>query len=496
MVSLIRQILGVEAAIRDLFARPVLVDFARSLEGATPSRLPAITRAARGERLPLSFAQQRLWFLAQMEGVSEAYHVPFGVRLKGKLDRGALRGALDRVVARHEALRTTFITVEGEAVQRILSAEESRFDLLEHDLRNCIDVRNELKGLIAQEVSTPFDLEAGPLIRGRLIRQAEDEHTLLITMHHIVSDGWSMGVLIRELSVLYGAFVRGEADPLPELSLQYADYAVWQRKWIEGDILRQQGEYWKRALADAPAVLEIAGDHARPGQQDYAGGWEDLVVDEELTAGLKELSKRQGTTLYMTMLAGWGALLGRLSGQQDVVIGTPVANRGRMEIEGLIGFFVNTLALSLDLSGSLRVGELLQQAKEQALAGQQHQDIPFEQVGEILRPVRSLSHSPIFQVMLAWQNAPEGRFELPGLEVKPLESAPRVMAKFDLTLSLREAGNRIVGGLEYATGLFEGTTIERYLGYYCRLLEGMVGDDEQEVDGLEVLSEVERRRVG
>ncbi len=304
-----------------------------------------------------------------------------------------------------------------------------------------------------------------------------------------------MGVLIRELSVLYGALVKGEGDPLPELSLQYADYAVWQRKWIEGEILKQQGEYWKKTLAGAPAVLEIPGDHARPGQQDHAGAVVELVLDEELTAGLREMSKRHGTTLYMTMLAGWGALLGRLSGQQDVVIGTPVANRGRVEIEGLIGFFVNTLALRLELSGSLTVGELLRQAREQALAAQQHQDIPFEQVVELIRPVRSLSHSPIFQVMLAWQNTPEGRLELPGLEVKPMESAPRVMAKFDLTLSLREAGKHIVGGLEYATALFERRTMERYLGYFRSLLKGMVADDAQEVDGLLLMAEEERRRV-
>ena len=303
MVSHVRQILGVEAAISDLFARPVLVDFARSLAGAAPSRLPAITRAEGGERLPLSFAQQRLWFLAQMEGVSEAYHMSFGLRLQGALDRGALRGALERVVARHEALRTVFVMVDGEAVQRIHAVEESGFHLLEHDLSQGNDGGSELQGLMAQEAGARFDLEAGPLIRGRLIRQGEEEHTLLITMHHIVSDGWSMGVLIRELSVLYGAWVRGEADPLPELSLQYADYAVWQRKWMEGDILRQQGEYWKTVLAGAPAVLEIPGDHARPAQQDHAGAVVELVLEEELTAGLKELSKRQGTTLYMTSVS-------------------------------------------------------------------------------------------------------------------------------------------------------------------------------------------------
>ena len=367
VVSRIAPDLGVEVAIKDLFGRPVLTDFARSLESAVPSRLPLITRAERGGDLPLSFAQQRLWFLAQMEGVSEAYHVPFGMRLKGDLKRGALRQALDRIVERHEVLRTTLVVVDGEPEQRIAS-EESFFHLVEHDLREAGDVQGELERLVAEEARTRFDLEAGPLIRGRLIREGEDEHMLLITMHHIVSDGWSMGVLFKELSALYGAFERGEGDPLPELEIQYADYAVWQRKWMEGEILQRQAEYWKATLAGAPAVLELPTDHARPAQQDHRGAVVELVLEEQLTAGLKELSRRHGTTLYMTLLAGWAALLARLSGQQDVVIGTPVANRGRAEIEGLIGFFVNTLALRLDLSGSPRVEELLQQARRQALA--------------------------------------------------------------------------------------------------------------------------------
>src|SRR5882762_9017944 len=428
----------------------------RSKENVTPTRvsnlrgktvyLSPIVGVDRGERLSVSFAQQRLWFLAQMEGGSEAYHIPFGLHVRGELNRAALRRALERIVARHEALRTTFASVDGEAVQWIASTEDSHFHLVEHDLRRESDVQGELNRLAGEEARTSFDLEAGPLIRGRLIRQAEDEHALLITMHHIVSDGWSMGVMSNELSALYGAFLRGEEDPLAKLEVQYADYAMWQRKWMEGDLLQEQAEYWKTALAGAPALLEVPGDHARPAEQDYAGGFLGLELDTKLTFGLKELSRRHGATLYMTLLAGWAALLGRLSGQEDVVIGTPVANRGRSEIEGLIGFFVNTLAMRLDLAGSPTVGELLERVKEQALGAQEHQDIPFEQVVEILRPVRSLSHSPIFQVMFVWQNAPGGKLELPGLEIKPLESGGYQGAKFDLTLTLGEAGERIVGG--------------------------------------------------
>src|ERR1700728_3798001 len=447
------------------------------------------------ERLPLSFAQQRLWFLAQMEGVSEAYHIPFGLRLKGDLDRAALRRALNRVVVGHEALRTTFVFVDEEPGQPIAAAEASGFLLVEHDLREHSDAEEELERLMELENGASFDLETGPLIRGRLIRLCEDEHVLLITMHHIVSDGWSMGVLGNELSVLYSAFRRGEEDPLPELEIQYADYAVWQREWIEGEILQEQAAYWKTALAGASALLELPTDHARPSQQSFAGAFAGLVLDKELTAGLKELSHRHGTTLYMTLLAAWAALLASLSGQQDVVIGTPTANRGRAEVENLIGFFVNTLAVRLDLSGSPTVSELFQRAKTQALAAQQHQDIPFEQVVEILQPVRSLAHSPLFQVMFAWQNNEEGTLELPGLELLALRSSPQRVAKFDLTLSLAEAGNTIVGGIEYATALFEPATIERYLGYLRNLLEAMVADDTRIIERLPILPEAERGRV-
>ena len=320
--------------------------------------------------MPLSFAQQRLWFLSQMEGVSEAYHVPYGVRICGKLDRFALRGALDRIVARHEALRTTFALVNGEPEQRIAPVTEAGFALLEQEAAG-----EELEAIIAAEAREPFDLEKGPLIRGRLVRESEEQHVLLLTMHHIVSDGWSMGVLLRELSALYRALREGEADGLPEMGVQYADYAVWQREWMQGEVLQRQGEYWKKTLAGVPELLEVPGDHTRPAEVDYAGSFVPVVLDEELSGKLKGLGRRQGATLFMTLLSGWAALLGRLSGQSDVAIGTPVANRGRGEIENLIGFFVNTLVMRVDLSGMPTVAELVKQVRRQALEGQQNQDI-------------------------------------------------------------------------------------------------------------------------
>ncbi len=495
VIARVREALKVEVGIRDLFAHSVLRDFASGLAVAAPAELPPINRANRGKRIPLSLAQQRLWFLAQMEGVREAYHIRTGLYLKGKLNRAALRWALDRIVERHEALRTTFAFVDGEPVQQIAPAEESRFHLTELDLRHHTDTKEELKRVATEESGVAFNLEAGPLIRGQLIRQSEVEYVLQLTMHHIISDGWSMGLLVNELSALYGAYVKHEADPLPDLKLQYADYAIWQRTWMEGDVLRKQAEYWEKTLTGAPEVLQLPTDHVRPEQQSYSGTVANLALDEELTEGLRGLSRKHRTTLYMTLLAGWAALLARLSGQDDVVIGTPVANRNRVEIEGLIGFFVNTLALRLAVSGTATVGELLERVKGQVLSAQEHEEIPFEQVVEIVRPPRSLAHNPVFQVMFVWQNAPKGTLKLPGLQVSPFTAVPHDISKFDLMLLLGEDGNRIVGWMEYATALYKTATIKRYLGYFRTLLGAMVADDSQKLDRLPMLPQAERRQL-
>jgi len=505
MITRLREALGLDVELGDIFEHPCLSDFAGKIAHGRRAQLPPITKADRTQPLPLSYAQQRLWFLAQMEGVSEVYHMPFGVRLAGKLDRHALGRALDRIVQRHEALQTTFVVVDGEPVQRIAAAEDSHFllrdhdlhsyDLRPHDLRQQADSEPGLRQIYEEEAHASFDLEAGPLIRGRLVRQGEEQYALLITMHHIISDGWSVGVLLNELSILYRAFVRGEADPLPELAVQYPDYAVWQRHWMQGEVLEQQAEYWKTTLAGAPALLELPADHPRPADQEYAGAWYDVVLDEKLTAGLKELSKQHGATLYMTLVAGWAALMGRLSGQQDILIGSPVANRRQGDLEGLIGFFINTLVLRTDLSNRPDVGELLERVKTQALGAQQHQDIPFEQVVEAVQPERSLAHSPLFQVMFAWQNAPRGELDLVGLTTMGLEMASHRVARFDLTVSLWELGERIAGGVEYSTALYEKATIERYMGYWRRMLEGMVAGSGQIVNCLELLSEGERNQL-
>ncbi|HEU0055101.1 MAG TPA: condensation domain-containing protein, partial [Longimicrobium sp.] len=450
--SRVRQVLGLDVVLGELFTTRVLADFARVLEEAARSELPPIEPAAREGRVPLSFAQQRLWFLEQLGGLGGAYHIPNRMWLRGELDRAALARALDRLVARHEALRTTFAPVEGGAEQRIAPADVG-FRLEEHDLSGEVNAPAELGRMLAEEERAPFDLERGPLIRGLLVRLARDAHLLHVTMHHIVADGWSMDVFTRELSTLYAAFRRGEPDPLPPLPVQYADYAIWQRRWVEGAVLQAQAEYWSETLAGAPELLELPTDRPRPAKQDHAGVLMAVALDEALTDGLKALGQRHGTTLFMTVLAGWAAVLGRLSGQHDVVVGTPTANRGRMEIEGLIGFFVNTLAVRVDLAGSPTVAEVLARVKERALGAQANQDIPFEQVVELVHPARSMAHTPLFQVMFGWHNAPGEGLELPGLTVglpgsaesadsADSDPATEVAAKFDLSLALAERDGR------------------------------------------------------
>ena len=491
VLSRLRRELRVEVSVTQVFAHPVLRDLASVIAEATQSALPAIPPVERHASLALSFAQQRLWFLAQMEGSN--YPIPLGLRLSGELDRTSLVKALDGLVARHEPLRTTFAVMDGLPVQRI-AGPESGFTLVDQDLSGRANAADELKRLQIEEASAPFDLEMGPLIRGRLIRLGDTEHVLLITMHHIVSDAWSMGILMRELSALYGAYREGRMDPLPALEIQYADYAAWQRRHLSGDVLQEQTSYWQRTLAGIPAVHKISTDRARPSRQDHTGAVIGFRLDARLTDGLRALSLRHGTTLFTTLLTAWGIVLGRLSGETDVVIGTSVANRTRTEIEGLIGFFVNTLALRLDLSGNPSAEELLDRVKVQTLAAQEHQDVPFEQVVEVIQPPRSLAHTPVFQVMFVWQNNEGGRFSAPGLDVSSVAVGSPV-SKFDLTLTLSEFGDRIVGRLEYATALFDGSTIERYLGYLRAVVEALVADALQSIDRVALLSDAERARV-
>jgi amino acid adenylation domain-containing protein len=460
-----------------------------------PTNIPA--RTAARPHWPLSFAQQRLWFIAQQWPT--AHILPFGLSLRGPLNEAALQAALDRIVQRHEALRTHFDVVDGQPVQRI--ADTGTFTLLRHDLTaGYEDDAATVEHWRRIEASAPFDLAQGPLIRGRLLYLGEHDHVLLLTMHHIVSDGWSMGVLASELGELYRVYgVQGlspEIDPLPALPVQYPDYAVWQRRWLAGEVQEQQRAFWRKQLATAPALVSLPTDKPRPPVQDYRGQSLPVELDPELTAALKALSRRHGTTLYMTLMAAWSALVARLAGQDEVVIGTPVANRTRTEVEPLIGFFVNILALRLDLSDRPSVAQLLAQVREAVLQAQSHQDLPFEQVVEALKPQRTLAHSPVFQLTFAWQNTPDETLALDGLDLQAFPArAGEHLAQYDLELDLHEARGRIVGTLSFATALFEPATIQRYLGYLEAMLRGMVRDDAQAVDAIGIVGEAERRQV-
>ncbi|HEX6039266.1 condensation domain-containing protein, partial [Longimicrobium sp.] len=460
----------------------------RALLESLMRKEPAGSRVA-----PLSFSQQRLWFLEALEELGGTYHIPLRLALTGPLDVPALRRALDRIVERHEVLRTTFGQADGKPVQRV--SAPGGFPLAQHDVRDTPDPRAALDALVRDEAAARFDLAAGPLVRGTLVRVADDEHALLITLHHIVSDGWSMGVLGRELGALYEAFGTGAADPLPALPTQYADFAAWQRRRVSGELLERQAAFWEQALAGAPELLELPADHPRPARQDFAGASVPVALDAELSAALRALSRRSGTTLFMTLLAGWAIVLARLSGQDDVVVGTPMAGRDRREVEGLIGFFVNTLALRVDLSAAPTVADVLAQVRTRAVEAQQHQDIPFEQVVERVRPARSLAYSPLFQVLFAWQSALGDGLSLHGLRTEPLGAPAHDTAKFDLSLALWEKDGCITGAVEYATALFRRETVERWAGYLRRVLREMAADEHRPVDRLRILPGEERRLV-
>uniref|UniRef100_UPI0005513680 amino acid adenylation domain-containing protein n=1 Tax=Andreprevotia chitinilytica TaxID=396808 RepID=UPI0005513680 len=497
LVSRLRQVLGLELPLRELFAQPTVLGLASVLAQAAQSTQAPIPLADRAQALPLSWPQQRLWFVTQLDAnAGAAFHMPAGLRLYGELNRLALRATLDRIVARHEALRTCFIADGGEAAQMIAPAD-CGFSLQEHDLRGLTESDRSIRveQFSQAEAVQPFDLATGPLIRGQLLQLADDDYLLLITQHHIISDGWSIGVLVREVSALYTAFSQGQADPLPPLEIQYPDYAVWQRQWLQGEVLQSQRTFWRDHLLGAPALLELPTDRPRPAVQSYRGSTLALTLPPALTVNLKQLSQRHGTTLFMTLLAGWSVLLSRLSGQDDVVIGTPVANRPRTELEGLIGFFVNTLALRVRFDEQPSVQTLLQQVKASTLAAYGHQDLPFEQVVDALQPPRSLSHSPLFQSLFTLNNTPQGQaLGLPGLTLQVLDT-PHHTTQFDLSLSLHEDGTGLVGQLQYATDLFDAETIARLAAHFEIVLTGMVDNDQQAISRLPLLTMAQQQHI-
>ena len=493
VLSRIRESFRVEPPLRAVFESPSLAALARVVDAALHAgsgpEAPAFTAAPRdGELLPLSFAQERLWFLSQLGNEAAVYNIPEAYLLQGRLDAAALERSFNEVVRRHESLRTTFPVEGGRVVQSIAPA--LHVDLPMADLRTLQRQQEEVRRLADAEASRPFDLARGPLIRTMLLRLAPEEHVLLLTQHHIVSDGWSMGIFVRELAALYRASCQGEVSPLAPLAFQYADFARWQREWLRGEVLAQQLAHWKRRMDGAPALVELPTDRPRPSLQTFRGADRALALPAGLARDLEAFSRSHGVSLFMTLLAAFQLLLSRYTGQEDVVVGTPIANRNRSETEGLIGFFVNTLVLRTDLSGDPEIPELLRRVRDVSLHAYTHQDVPFEKLVEELRPERDLSHTALFQVLFALHNAPSMELELPGLTLSRLEPEGKT-SKFDLAFHVQPLRDGSLSALaRFNRDLFDGTTMDRLLRCFRNLLEGMLTG--ARVSDLPMLGETER----
>ncbi|MFD4562663.1 amino acid adenylation domain-containing protein, partial [Streptomyces sp. NPDC058469] len=504
VISRVREVFGVEVPLSVLFDEPTMREFASVIETAGAGvTAPPVTAVDRDQVLPLSFAQQRLWFLDQLEPGSAEYNLSSLMRWAGPLDVPALGAALSAVVARHEVLRTRLMAdADGVAYQVIDAPAPVPLPVV--DVSDAVDPGAAARVLVAVDAGRAFDLSVGPLVRATLVRLSADEHVLALVMHHVVSDEWSGRILRRELSALYEAFRDGGPDPLVPLAVQYADFAVWQRQWLTGEVLEEQLAYWRGALAGAP-VLELPTDRARPAVRSTEGGVVEVRVPAATAEALRTLSRRSGTTMSMTLLAAFSVLLGRYADTDDVVVGSPVANRNRAETEDLIGFFVNTLVMRADLSGDPSFAELLGRVREMTLGAYAHQDVPFEQLVDELVTERDRSRSPLFQVLFDYDNGQSGEEPREADAHADLDAhadpdagpadVDELPVRFDLVVTLGEAGGELAGEFQFSTALFDTSTIERMAGHLVTLLEAIAADAEQRVGELPVLSAVERRRM-
>ncbi|WP_369414619.1 condensation domain-containing protein, partial [Corallococcus soli] len=500
-MSRVRSAFGVELPLRALFEASTVAKLALRVEAAQRAgqeaqvpKLVAVDRAA--SDLPLSFAQQRLWFLDQLQPGSASYNMATAVKLSGRLDVPALQRTFAELVRRHEALRTTFETRDSQPVQVIAPHVVSALEVIALAGRTASEQAAEVNRFAREETTRPFDLSRGPLFRVKLARLSDTEHVLVLVMHHIVSDGWSMDVLVREVGALYSAYAAGRASPLPELEVQYADYAAWQRGWLRGDVLQGQLGWWRQQLEGAPHALELPTDRPRPATQSFRGARTGIQLPRAIEEGVAALARQEGATPFMVLLTAWQVLLARYSGQQDISVGTPIAGRNRTELEGLIGFFVNTLVLRTKLEDGASFRQALRQVRETTLGAYAHQEVPFEKLVEELKPERDLSRSPLFQVMFTLQNTPGGAGEaLPGgLVLSPVETEGTT-AKFDLSLGMAETGRGLAASLEYNTDLYDAETAQRLLGHLGMLLGAITKNADASVWELPLLEAEERQQV-
>ncbi|MGE5825553.1 MAG: condensation domain-containing protein, partial [Bacteroidota bacterium] len=443
--------------------------------------------------MPCSYAQQRLWFIDQWRPGFATYNMSVAVRLAGSLSSAALQASLDQLVTRHESLRTEFVLHDGKPSQRILWHASVRMQIVELGAGDAAQSEQEAFDLARQFVQHPFDLTSGPLLRALLVHIAAHESLLVLVMHHIISDGWSIGVLLRELSMHYRAQLEGKHEGLSPLQIQYADFALWQRERLQGPRLERALGYWRKRL-EGLGNLDLQGDRPRPHVPTYRGAREPVFIDARLTEALKVVTRAQQATLYMTLLAAFQVLLYRHSGQENFAVGSPVAGRDDRRLEVLIGLFVNTLVMRADLAGDPGFVELVARVRENALEAYAHQDLPFERLVEELRPQRDPSRNPLVQAMFTLQNVPDSELDLPGVRSSQIELATDT-AKFDLTLSLTETPDGLRGQLEYATDLFDGWRMERLVGHFRVLLEGIVADPGQRISHLPLLTEPERHQL-
>jgi amino acid adenylation domain-containing protein len=464
----------------------------RKAPPASPSQ--AIPRLPRGEAMPLSFAQRRLWFLARLAPGNPFYNVPAALRLSGRLDPEALERSLQAIVRRHESLRTTFVEQDGEPIQAIAPGLGVTLDRLDLEDLAAAEQEAAVLRLAQAEARQAFDLALGPLLRARLVRLGEREHVLLLLLHHIICDNWSMQVILAELLAFYSAPGGGVPALLREPPVQYADYAAWQQRRLRGPEMSGELAYWRERLAGSPEFLALPTDHPRPSVQTHRGAQHRFHLPADLVEPVRALGRREGATLFMTLLTAYGALLGRYSDQEDLVVGTPIAGRTRADLEGVVGCFANTLALRLNLAGAPTFRALLRQVREVCLGAYAHQEVPFEQLVETLAPPRSLDHAPLAQTMFQLLNAPAASLTLPGLRIVPLP-VDTGTAKFDLTLFLREAATGLDGLAEYSTDLFEADTITRMADHYATLLRGAAAEPDARIDELPLIGDGERRRL-
>ena len=490
VISRLRESFKTELPIRCMFDAPTVAGLAQVIDEASRSAqqsLPPITKAPRDVALPLSFAQERIWFLSQLDPESTSYHVPRAVRINGPLDIDLLKRTFTELVRRHEILRTSFPTVNGQPIQVIHPPGPFPLTVIDLRLVDESERQEQVRQIILEEGQRLFDLANGPMMRVSLLQLSDEENVLALTEHHLIHDGWTQGVFVSDFLAIYTAFSQDQASPLPELDIQYADFAYWQRQWLSGEFLEKELAYWKQQLSGTLPVLSLPTDHPRPAVQSFRGAEHTLLIPAKLADALRSVSRQQGVTLFMTMLAAFKVLLYRYTDQEDIVVGSGIASRRWREIEGLLGMVINTFVLRADLSGNPMFHELLTRVREICLGAYAHQDLPFEKLVEHLQPDRSLSYNPVFQVIFGFMDTPMPQLRLPGLNLTAMDAHNR-SAKFDLNVTVMPLSEQHVGQVgvdetgeieifwEYNTDLFEGATISRMMSHYATLLDAVTTD--------------------